>query len=659
MRSIHDDRIQCFCLFLLGGMIFTIFLVSASAEYVAPMWQALPYSPTHSSVSAEERTQLAEALADFARSIVGTAPENDTLREKAIALALKLDPDCKSAIIANGQFKHGDYPSSDQPRISVDDLTKMLLLQVKKMLAEKESSDPSFASYLLDFLASINPKNDEVLYQSEMAQRTYAVNWFAVLNLHPNSTGPAVTSNDVTTTSSVPTNRQGTLPGMPIPGTSPYPRQKPGTAPDSDSEATSTTSKTTESSAPDEVTASAVVAGTVQPLSFQKKQSKVNGLVVVTSDGDEMGGKVTEIIATANPLPAKQVSNCNFTIKVGNDMKISKDEAFRAITLRHPEFNTGVNYLISFDDKYTSKSGGSAGTAFAVGLLSIIENVDLDPVFALTGDITVDGKVRKVGGVPMKIRGAQLGGCKYVGIPVDNQTDAGDYMVLNSFRSLVDIQIFSITTLDDAIALARADRPEKIANAMKLFGEVQQSLNGNTALSSPEITAKLDQILTLAPNHLSAKYLRDRTKGQAPTMLTPPTALNEVFRIASPAMGIFHSLTNQDRHNLSYGEYYVVSVRKEVYTAIRDQLSQLEKKVPPQIQNTYYAMMNLMDAVQNFNDQFGSVPHRSAWSRYNTSYATDVSRQGRLQDISKCYDSLVGELIKLDYDKEFVESQLR
>ncbi len=616
--AIGARTIQLLCgLFLIGLLAGA---TSLRGDYISPFWLGLPYDSAHTSLSADERTQLATALADFARSIPSTTPDSETLRSKAIALALRLDSENKGAVIGNAQFKRGNFTPPAGPSISKDDLTKMFLLEVKKMQGQTDGPDKWFAAYVLDFLAAIDPGNEDLTYQAELAQQKTPVQWAVVFHTAP---APAATAM----TPAVPPQ----VPGHP--SDSPL---KPVIAPPTSSGAAAA------------------------PTSLKKQQSKVNGLAVLRSDDNELGGKVMEVLVTASSVEPSAITTCDFaTDKISDTTKISKDEAFRAVEMRHPEFNKGLKFTLSFDDKYMNTDGGSAATAYAVSMLSILENVNIDSACALTGDITVDGKVRKVGGVPSKISGAKLDGCKYVGIPEDNSEDVGNLMVMESYRSIAGIQIFSLSTLDDALALARSDRAQNISSAMSAFAEVQAMLDKGGTLGNPQVAAKLDEILKLAPNHLSARFLSDKIKGVAPTALTPGTALNEVFEAASPVFSFSRALSREDERKLGYRSYYTISLRKQVYSNVQKQLQLLEKKVPPQVQNTYYAIVNLSNAVEFFDEEYHGVPHRTTLKMYLIDHPNDPTRMSRLDDINKCYETMVAEITKLEYDKKFIESQIR
>ncbi len=67
--------------------------------------------------------------------------------------------------------------------------------------------------------------------------------------------------------------------------------------------------------------------------------------------------------------------------------------------------------------------GPSAGTAIACGVYSAIHNIPIDSETAMTGEISISGSVRPVGGIVPKVEAAEKAGVKTVLIPADNYRD--------------------------------------------------------------------------------------------------------------------------------------------------------------------------------------------------------------------------------------------
>ncbi len=288
---------------------------------------------------------------------------------------------------------------------------------------------------------------------------------------------------------------------------------------------------------------------------FAREQATIKALVVHVGDDGRMVGLATDVIATAQDRPQRSADRLgegatdvvvaepgsarSHTVRVheglellgetGKEMRISLDEAMRAVRMRYPDWG-GQWIEISFGDKYTPKDGGSAGAAFGVLMLSILEGIDLDPAVAVTGDVTVDWKIRKIGGVPAKLRGALLSKCDYALVPEDNSDSVSDADLLCGDDLLWDLQIFSISRLQDDLALVRRDRPANIRQAMDLFAELQKlpRARRRAMLRLESTRNKLRQILELAPNHLSAKILLERATSRRLPRLTASASLDEL-----------------------------------------------------------------------------------------------------------------------------------
>lgn len=70
-----------------------------------------------------------------------------------------------------------------------------------------------------------------------------------------------------------------------------------------------------------------------------------------------------------------------------------------------------------------SQAGPSAGITMATSLLSLALNHPLDPTIAMTGELTVTGKVLRIGGLREKTVAARRAGAKTIIFPADNMSD--------------------------------------------------------------------------------------------------------------------------------------------------------------------------------------------------------------------------------------------
>ncbi len=90
--------------------------------------------------------------------------------------------------------------------------------------------------------------------------------------------------------------------------------------------------------------------------------------------------------------------------------------------------------------------GPSAGIAMATGIYSAIYQIPVDHTMAMTGEISIHGEVKPIGGIYPKVRAASLAGAKKVIIPKENMQS-----MLKEFK---DIEIIPVSHIRDVLNLA-------------------------------------------------------------------------------------------------------------------------------------------------------------------------------------------------------------
>ncbi|NBB14950.1 endopeptidase La [Caulobacter sp. SLTY] len=98
----------------------------------------------------------------------------------------------------------------------------------------------------------------------------------------------------------------------------------------------------------------------------------------------------------------------------------------------------------------TPKDGPSAGVAMAIAMISVLTGVPIRKDIAMTGEITLRGRVLAIGGLKEKLLAALRSGIKTVLIPQENEKDLAD-VPANVKNAL---EIVPIATVDEAIARA-------------------------------------------------------------------------------------------------------------------------------------------------------------------------------------------------------------
>lgn len=402
------------------------------------------------------------------------------------------------------------------------------------------------------------------------------------------------------------------------------------------------------------------------PYAPQRKQAEIHGLVVLSRAKNTLGGYVGEIIATRQARDsAAAPTRVDVNGKVDKTMRISLDEALRLALLRLPEgASKGQMVTMSFDDKYGAKAGPSGGTAFTLALLSVLGTLEIDPKAAFTGDITVDGEVRPVGGVGHKITGAQKGGMELVAVPIKNATAAQALAIMQGPSILAKIQIFSAATIDQAEEVANLKRAGKTGDAITRFRALQPKLldvsSLNAALKSSDVRQELKAISELAPNHLSAKYLLQVSEGRLAQRMSLYDSLEYIMERVSPVLSAFYS---GDASAARVGHGYYIMVQKRNYAfaieeldRINRELQQMEGKVSTKAVPLLTASSRLIMRVRGFLRRYKQIPHFSGYGGYIQRFKVDQARVQALRSVGLQFKEFSETSRSIRNDREYIDA---
>lgn len=258
------------------------------------------------------------------------------------------------------------------------------------------------------------------------------------------------------------------------------------------------------------------------------KQSSVKGLLVTQLEKGDLAGTASQMNATV--VKKDGSFEIGFNQDVGDMMNKATDEVRKFIAVRHDgKLPDGYRLELAFADKYSPKDGPSAAVACALLADSIITGESLDTNFAVTGDMAADGKVQPVGGVSAKLRGARKAHCRIVAVPISNQDAVSDTYIIEGLKPLYQMQIFSVTSFEEAHAIALKNRTPEIQAALNEFQAVQDALGRNEAfVFNPKLQEKLKGVMKTLPNHLSAKLLLAHGQKQAPNRLSLAGSMNAI-----------------------------------------------------------------------------------------------------------------------------------
>ncbi len=171
----------------------------------------------------------------------------------------------------------------------------------------------------------------------------------------------------------------------------------------------------------------------------------------------EVGGELLQIEATALPGKGKLTP----TGQLGDVMKESVQAALsvvrsRAAALSIPEdFYQNRDLHIHVPEGATPKDGPSAGIAMVTAMVSVLTGMPVRADVAMTGEITLRGKVLPIGGLKEKLLAALRGGIKIVLIPEENRKDLADI----PDRIKKDLDIRPVQWIDEVLEVALVGLP--------------------------------------------------------------------------------------------------------------------------------------------------------------------------------------------------------
>lgn len=173
----------------------------------------------------------------------------------------------------------------------------------------------------------------------------------------------------------------------------------------------------------------------------------VNGLAWT-----EVGGDVLQIEATL----VKGRGGVRLTGKLGEVMQESAHAAMTCIRTRgekigiDPDFTRKFDLHIHVPEGAIPKDGPSAGITMAVAMVSALSRTPARCDVAMTGEITLRGRVLPIGGVKEKLLAAHRCGIKTILLPKDNEKDFAE--VPEEVRK--DLTVHFVETIDEVLILA-------------------------------------------------------------------------------------------------------------------------------------------------------------------------------------------------------------
>ena len=174
----------------------------------------------------------------------------------------------------------------------------------------------------------------------------------------------------------------------------------------------------------------------------------------------EVGGEILSIESVL--LPGK--GRVKHTGKLGDVMQESVSAALSYIRSRAVQYGIKPTVFEKRDihvhvpEGATPKDGPSAGVAMATSMVSVLTGIPVRRDIAMTGEITLRGRVLPIGGLKEKLLAALRAGVTTVFIPKENEKDLAE--INDSVKK--HLRIIPISQVDEVIGQALVRKPEPI-----------------------------------------------------------------------------------------------------------------------------------------------------------------------------------------------------
>ncbi|MDG6230218.1 endopeptidase La [Glaesserella parasuis] len=198
----------------------------------------------------------------------------------------------------------------------------------------------------------------------------------------------------------------------------------------------------------------------------QNRIGEVTGLAWTEVGGDLL------TIETASVAGKGKFS---YTGSLGDVMKESIQAAMMVVRARAEklgiasDFHEKRDIHVHVPEGATPKDGPSAGIAMCTALISSLTGNPVRADVAMTGEITLRGKVLPIGGLKEKLLAAHRGGIKTVIIPKENEKDLEE-IPENAKQAL---EIRAVETIDEVLAIALQNPPEGVEVVSKSIPSIK------------------------------------------------------------------------------------------------------------------------------------------------------------------------------------------
>ena len=190
----------------------------------------------------------------------------------------------------------------------------------------------------------------------------------------------------------------------------------------------------------------------VKKFKFGELENKDEVGIVTGLAWTEFGGEILKIETVHMPGKGKM----QITGKLGDVMQESVKAAKSFVRSKSIEYGIippvfeKKDFHIHVPEGATPKDGPSAGIAMVTSIVSSITGIPVKKEIAMTGEVTITGKILPIGGLKEKLLAAHRAGIKKVLIPEDNKKDLAE--IPDKIKS--DMEVIAVSHVDNVLQIS-------------------------------------------------------------------------------------------------------------------------------------------------------------------------------------------------------------
>ena len=313
--------------------------------------------------------------------------------------------------------------------------------------------------------------------------------------------------------------------------------------------------------------------------------------------------------------------------KGGDAMQTALQYALAAVRQQKVAVPSGVTITYQLAGDYAGHEHDSAGLAAGVLLHSMITGTKVDPKIILCGGLGKAGVVTPANALGLRLRAAPDTGAMTLGVALESEPEVRDLALMGEPATLLRCEVIGLVTFPDALALASATPPENLAKAREIFQSIRTACAATPVaafIKNLKVQQKLNEVLTLAPQHLSARLLLQAGTGKLPGRMTYLTSQQAILTATQP---------------------FVIALRKQDAAEMRstatsggNALSLMQARIHPTVERYLIATRSFMRATNNYLE-LSTAPQFAGM------------RQNALDECRKLENDLRAEKVKLEAKK--------